>query len=587
MLAAVYTWTTTLLLLIQLFDTFPGNAALRSPGVAKSSAAAGKHPPKHPNFVLLMADDLGIGDVGCFGNDTIRTPHIDSIAAYGAKLVHHIAADSMCTPSRAAFLTGRYPIRSGMVSDKFRVLPYPSCSGGLPRNETTFAEILRDVGYSTALIGKWHQGLNRRSWSDHHYHPLNQGFDYFYGLPHGNLRDCDPEDESETVVRRVPYIYRHILLVALLGLTTLLILKEMGLLSWNVVIALSVVIVIVTSCFIGLVRSIGVFNCVLMRDHEVIEQPVQLKTLASRFTREAINFITQNQNRSFLLFVAYVHPHSALITSDKFQGRSKHGRYGDCVEEMDWSVGQILATLRKLGLHDDTFVYFTSDHGGEVELHNEGGWNGIYKGGKGQPTEGGIRVPAAIRYSRSVKPGTIIAEPTSLMDILPTITSLAGSRPPNNCVIDGKDILQLLTGREKVSPHKFMFHYCGKDIHAVRYRPRFGNTTYKAYYATPRWTPGTHGCSETFTCLCSKARRHDPPLLYNLSLDPSEDHPLDTSDIKYMEIINRIRDAKTEHQRTVIPVEDQLSWTRVLPKPWLQPFCGLPPLLTCKENTMP
>ncbi|XP_078000248.1 arylsulfatase H-like [Glandiceps talaboti] len=572
----VNTWSTFVLL--QLMYWLPGGDAKQSTNTIKFTDV------QPPNFVLFMADDLGIGDIGCFGNDTIRTPNIDSIAADGVKLAHHLAADSMCTPSRAAFLTGRYPIRSGMVSDKFRVLLYPSNSGGLPRNETTFAEVVKSADYSTALIGKWHQGLNLNSWNDHYYHPLNQGFDYFYGLPNGNMRDCDPTQESETVIRRLPYIYRHIMLSALLAITTLLLLKEMSLISWKSLFYLSVSMVILASGFLGLVRSIRIFNCVLMKDFDVIEQPVQLETLTSRFTREAVNFITENKNKPFLLFLAYTHPHTALVTSNEFKGKSRHGRYGDCVEEMDWSIGEILETLKQTGLTDDTFVYFTSDHGGEVELGTEGGWNGNYKGGKGQSTEGGIRVPAVARYPRLLKAGTVINEPTSLMDILPTMTHLSGGRPPSDRIIDGQNILPLLTGKEKISPHKFLFHYCGKDIQAVRYRPRFGNTTYKAYFATPKWTPGTYGCFETYICLCNKAVRHDPPLLYNLSLDPNEDRPLNTSDAKYNDIISRIKDEVEAHRRTVIRVEDQLSTERVFPKPWLQPFCGIPPLIMCKEH---
>ncbi|XP_006817806.1 arylsulfatase L-like [Saccoglossus kowalevskii] len=539
-----------------------------------------------PNFVLMMADDLGIGDIGCFGNGTMRTPNVDKIAAGGAKLTHHISAESLCTPSRAAFLTGRYPIRSGMASDRVRVLLYLSNSGGLPRNETTFAEIVSKAGYATGLIGKWHQGLNLESSSDHYHHPLNQGFEYFYGLPHSNMQECDLVSESQVIQNRYPNIYRHIVLIGLLTVTTLLLLKEMTLITWNAVIGWTVTIVILTTLLIGIVRNSGMFNCVLMRNHDVIELPVQLRTLTSRMTREAVNFIEQNKERPFLLFLAYPQPHTALVPSDKFKGTSKHGHYGDCVEEMDWSIGSVLDTLSRLDLYNDTVVYFSSDHGGQVELNDQGGWNGIYKGGKGQTTEGGIRVPGAIRYPRMIPKGTVINEPTSLMDILPTLATLSGESLPSDRVIDGQNIMPLLTAREKVSPHKFLFHYCGKKIHAARYRPRFGNATYKAYFATPNWTPGTYGCFETLNCACHKSIHHDPPLLYNLSLDPREDNALNVSDVKYSDIVNRIKDAVAEHKSTIIPVQDQLIWTNIIPKPWLQPICGLPPFITCQESIM-
>ncbi|XP_069731815.1 arylsulfatase D-like isoform X2 [Phaenicophaeus curvirostris] len=384
-----------------------------------------------PNFLLILADDLGIGDVGCYGNDTIRTPNIDGLAKEGVRFTQHIAAAAVCTPSRAAFLTGRYPIRSGMASStQRRILFWNGCSGGLPPNETTFATILHQQGYSTGLV-------------------------------------------------------------------------------------------------------------------------------------------------------------------EKFLGRSRHGLYGDNVEEMDWMVGRLLDVIEKEGLKNNTFIYFASDHGGSLEAHRGnvqlGGWNGIYKGGKGMGGwEGGIRVPGIVRWPGVLPAGKVIDELTSLMDIFPTVVHLAGGAMPQDRVIDGRTLLPLLQGTVVHSGHEFMFHYCGVFLHAVRWHQKDSGTIWKAHYATPVFQPEASGaCFGRGICPCfgDGVTHHDPPLLFDLSKDPSEANPLSTdTEPLFDTVTRRIRKAVEEHRKTLTPVPEQLSLYNNIWKPWLQPCCGTFPFCWCDEE---
>ncbi|NWT17648.1 ARSE Arylsulfatase, partial [Vireo altiloquus] len=245
-------------------------------------------------------------------------------------------------------------------------------------------------------------------------------------------------------------------------------------------------------------------------------------------------FYFRNKHRPFLLFVSLLHVHTPLITTEKFQGRSRHGLYGDNVEEMDWMVGKLLDVIDKEDLKNTTFIYFASDHGGFLEAHRGnsqlGGWNGIYKGGKGMGGwEGGIRVPGIVRWPGVLPAGTVINEPTSLMDIYPTVVQLAGGAVPQDRVMDGHTLLPLLRGTEQHSRHEFLFHYCGVFLHAVRWHQRDRGTVWKDHYATPVFQPeGSGACFRTGICPCfgDGVTHHDPPLLFNLSHDPSEANPL-------------------------------------------------------------
>ncbi|OWK60824.1 Arylsulfatase D [Lonchura striata] len=468
-----------------------------------------------PNFVLLLADDLGIGDVGCYGNDTIRTPNIDRLAKEGVKLTQHIAAAPLCTPSRAAFLTGRYPLRSGMdaVND-YRVIFWNAGSGGLPANETTFAKILQHQGYSTGLIGKWHQGVNCESRNDHCHHPLKHGFDYFYGMPFTLISDCQPTEtpEMDRAFRRKLWLSTQMIglitLTAVLGRVT-------GLISvpWKTLTCLAGFSLLFFISWFSSYGFVRYWNCIMMRNHGITEQPMVTDRTTSLILRESISFIERNKHKPFLLFLSFLHSHTPLLTTEKFLGRSRHGLYGDNVEEMDWMVGQVLDVIDKEGLKETTLVYFASDHGGWLERQEGerqlGGWNGIYKG-----------------------------------------KSCQGQ------VIDGRDLLPLLRGVVAHSEHEFLFHYCGVHLHAVRWHQKDKGVTH-----------------------------HEPPLLFELSQDPSEAKPLSAAMEPFFDtVIRKIGRAIEEHRRTLTPVPEQLSVSNVVWKPWLQPCCGTFPFCWCDKE---
>ncbi|XP_064599802.1 steryl-sulfatase-like isoform X2 [Liolophura sinensis] len=433
-----------------------------------------------PNIVIFLADDLGIGDVGCFGNTTLPTPNIDRIASEGARLTHHLTSSSVCTPSRTSLLTGRYPIRSGLVtSHLLPVILFVASAAGLPNNETTFAELAKTQGYSTAVIGKWHLGMSCSTYQDFCHHPLNHGFDYFYGLPLTNLKDFGNSGES-VVVSQMPATNMTLVMSFVLGLLSSAVLHRKGFISTKFTVLFLGLSTCLPLALYTAYKNITLLNSVMLKDFNVIEQPIRLDSLTRRFTQEGLEFIErQKRNQQpFLLFLSWTHVHTYLMTGSGFSGRSQHGRYGDAVMELDWGVGQILTALDKHGFTNNTMVYFTSDNGGHIEETEEdgsrvGGYNGIYKGGKTHgAVDGGIRVPTVVRYPGRIKPGRVVDEPTSLMDFLPTVANLMKAPVPSDRVLDGKDMMPLLTGEERLSRHEFLFHYCGKTIHAIRYRPR-------------------------------------------------------------------------------------------------------------------
>ncbi|XP_010381795.1 arylsulfatase D isoform X1 [Rhinopithecus roxellana] len=548
-----------------------------------------------PNILLIMADDLGIGDLGCYGNNTLRTPNIDQLAEEGVRLTQHLAAAPLCTPSRAAFLTGRHSFRSGMeASNGYRALQWNAGSGGLPENETTFARILQQHGYATGLIGKWHQGVNCASRGDHCHHPLNHGFDYFYGMPFTLTNDCDPgrPPEVDAALRARLWGYTQFLA---LGILTLAAGKTCGFISVSGR-AVTGMACVVFLFFISWYSSFGFvrrWNCILMRNHDVTEQPMILEKTASLLLKEAVSYIARHKHGPFLLFLSLLHVHIPLVTTSAFLGKSQHGLYGDNVEEMDWLIGKILNAIEDNGLKNSTFTYFTSDHGGHLEArdgHSQlGGWNGIYKGGKGMGGwEGGIRVPGIFHWPGVLPAGRVIGEPTSLMDVFPTVVQLAGGEVPQDRVIDGHSLMPLLQGAEARSAHEFLFHYCGQHLHAARWHQRDSGSVWKVHYTTPQFHPeGAGACYGRGVCPCSGegVTHHRPPLLFDLSRDPSEARPLTPdSEPLYHAVIARVGAAVSEHRHTLSPVPQQFSTSNILWKPWLQPCCGHFPFCSCHED---
>jgi arylsulfatase A len=306
-----------------------------------------------PNFVVIFCDDLGYGDVGSFGNPTIRTPNLDRMAAEGQRWTSFYSADSVCTPSRAALLTGRLPIRTGMFSDTRRVL-FPDSADGLPSTEITIAELLKIRGYSTAAIGKWHLG-----WQPE-FLPMKQGFDSYFGIPYSNDMDATFKFSS-----RDEYVK---------------LMKDPKREYWNVP---------------------------LLLNEKVVERPVDQTTITQRYTDEAIKFIGSNKNKPFFLYLAHSMPHMPLFRTKNFENRSARGLYGDVIEELDANVGRLLDTLRQLKLERNTLVVFTSDNGPWALFDEQGGSAGLLRGAKGGTYEGGMREPTIFWQPGTIKPGVV------------------------------------------------------------------------------------------------------------------------------------------------------------------------------------
>ncbi|XP_033473647.1 arylsulfatase D isoform X2 [Epinephelus lanceolatus] len=451
--------------------------------LAAGRDVTGEEMDRKPNFVLMMVDDLGIGDIGCYGNDTIRTPNIDRLASEGVKLTQHIAAAPLCTPSRAAFMTGRYAFRSGLGSfGRVQVLLFLAGSGGLPPSETTFAKRLQQQGYTTGLVGKWHLGVNCEHRGDHCHHPNQHGFSYYYGLPFTLFNNCVP-GEGNDILADFERTLRYLTMMLGVGLFTLVCVRVCGLLevSLRLLVALFFLSFLAVALWYAPFMLLQTWNCIIMRNQEVIEQPMTVETLPERLLGEAQNFIKRNVDRPFLLFFSLIHTHTPLFTTPAFAGKSRHGRYGDNLEEMDWMIGKITETVDSLGLANNTLMYFTSDHGGHLEISDsrsgqKGGWNGIYKGGKSMGGwEGGIRVPGIFRWPGRLAAGKVVDEPTSLMDLYPTLKYLAKDTQPDR-QLDGYNLMPVLEGKVERSEHEFMFHYCGIYLNAVRWHPP-GTTT--------------------------------------------------------------------------------------------------------------
>ncbi|XP_028291070.1 arylsulfatase H isoform X1 [Gouania willdenowi] len=564
---------------------------------------------KKPNFVLIMVDDLGIGDIGCYGNDTIRTPNIDRLASEGVKLTQHISAAPLCTPSRAAFMTGRYAIRSGMVSTgRVQVLLFLGGSGGLPPNETTFAKRLQQQGYTTGLVGKWHLGVSCEHREDHCHHPNHHGFTYFYGLPFTLFNDCVPGMGSDVLVD-IQHALRNVTIVFWITLVWIWVSGIFEVRPCLVVLLFSLSI-LATSVWYVPFKLLPMWNCIIMRNQKVIEQPMTVETLPQRLLGEADNFIRRNADGPFLLLFSLAHIHTPLFKTPAFAGKSRHGCYGDNLEEVDWIVGKITETVDSLGLANNTLMYFTSDHGGHLEdsdslIGQKGGWNGIYKGGKAMGGwEGGIRVPGIFRWPGRLTAGRVVDEPTSLMDLYPTLKYLAEDTEPDR-LLDGHNLMPLLEGSAEHSQHEFMFHYCGIYLNAVRWHPPGSDSIYKVHYFTPNFSPpGAGGCYDTKVCLCHGefVTHHDPPLLFDLHHDPSESRPLTpNTEPRFSEILRQTANAVLRHKSsfankqrfdgddgshtsTAYGAPVQMTWDRILWRPWLQPCCGTFPFCWCKEK---
>ncbi len=458
------------ILLIALFLILLFNSCCSSPETSTQ-----------PNIVIIFCDDLGYGDLGTFGHPTIRTPNLDQMAEEGQKWTSFYVGASVCTPSRAALITGRLPIRNGMCGNR-RVL-FPNSVGGLQEGEITIAEALKASGYSTACVGKWHLGHLPE------YLPTKHGFDSYFGIPYSNDMDwAKPENVKDwkEAMKEPEYEY------------------------WNVP---------------------------LMRNEEIIERPAVQTTITKRYTEESVRFIRENKDQPFFLYLAHNLPHVPLFTSEAFQDTSLRGLYGDVIEEIDWSVGQVLETLRTEGLAENTMVVFTSDNGPWLVFDENGGSAGLLRDGKGTTWEGGMREPTIFWWPGRIHPG-VVTDMGSTMDLFPTACQLAGADFPADRIMDGVDLSQTLFNG-KPSLRNTIFYYRRAELYAVRMG------VYKAHFIT-----------ETSYKKDDNLVHHDLPLLFDLGEDPSEkyniaeDHPDVIADI-LLEV--------ERHQAELVIPESQLD----------------------------
>jgi arylsulfatase len=385
---------------------------------------------RKPNIIMIYADDLGYGDLGCYGGK-LRTPHIDKMAAEGMRFTNFLSANPVCSPSRAALLTGRYPTRVGVP----RVL-FPADNSTLNSGEMTIAQMLKPLGYKTKCVGKWHLG--------HHpeHLPTAWGFDEYYGIPYSN--DMNPPVVLHSVPGKV----------------------------------------------------------------ETVEERATLETLTPRYTEQAVKFINENRDSPFFLYMPHTYPHIPLGASAKFKGKSPHGIYGDVLEELDWSVGEVLAAVKRHKLDRDTLIMFSSDNGPWFL-----GSPGRLRGRKGTTYEGGVREPFIARMPGKIPAGKVCDGIGSTMDVLPTVAKLCGATPKN--ALDGIDIWPMLSGQKREMEREALLYFDNLYVQCAR----LGN--YKLHVA--RYN------SAVYSPAPASGRVNLPlpaPELYDLNLDPDESYDI-------------------------------------------------------------
>ena len=397
---------------------------LASAGGACASRLSGAT-ARTPNIVFILCDDLGYGDLGVYGSRN-RTPNFDRLASQGVRFTNFCSADPVCSPSRAALLTGRYPTRVGVP----RVLS-PQDTGGLSLDETTLADTLKTRGYRTMCIGKWHLGRPSP------YLPTSRGFDEYFGIPYSN--DMPPR--------------------------------------------------------------------VLMHNTEVIEQTADLASLTPRYTEQALKFINQAKKSPFFLYLPHTYPHIPLAASERFRGKSPQGLYGDVVEELDWSLGELIRGLLQNGLDQDTLIMCSSDNGPWYQ-----GSPGKLRGRKNTTWEGGVREPFIARWSGRIPGGIVCDGLASMMDVFPTVARLCGAPLPSK-PMDGIDIWPLLHGDQQFIERAPLLYFDNWDLQCARW---MNWKLHIARHNTAAFTPAPPGGRINFLL--------PRPELYNLANDPDESY---------------------------------------------------------------
>jgi len=452
----------TLVALLSVPIALVAHEARGAPCLRPPCAAA---TPPRPNVVFILADDLGYGDLGAYGATDLATPSIDRLAREGLRFTDHYAAGNTCSPSRAALLTGRYPPRTGIHAVLFHDAP-----GGLPASEITIPELLREAGYRTAMVGKWHLGT-----ANEHL-PLRHGFDEFFGVLLAN-------DEK---------------------------------------------------------------NFFVHDGDRRLAKPVDQSRLIRRYTDRALDFLDRaaREDAPFFLYLAHNAPHVPLHPGEGFAGRSRRGTYGDVVEELDASVGELMAKLAALGLDRETLVVFTSDNGPWLAMRDGGGSAGALRGGKTSTFEGGHRVPAIAHWPATIPPGRVARAPVDMMDWLPTFAELAGVPLPRDRPIDGRSLARVLEGSgERAEAPFFYFRLPIWDPHARVGAVRDG-----------RWklARARRGYPRLLEPLMRTELYGHGTLLFDLESDPGERHDVSGA---HPEVVTRLEREIEAFEATLEPAE--------------------------------
>ncbi|XP_069135168.1 N-acetylgalactosamine-6-sulfatase-like [Argopecten irradians] len=472
---------------------------------------------RKPNFIVMLMDDMGWGDLGVFGEPNKETPNLDKMAAEGMLFPDFYSANPICSPSRASLLSGRLPIRNGFYTTN--VHAHDSYTpqiimGGIPDSEILLPELLGQAGYRNKIVGKWHLGHRPQ------YHPLKHGFHEWFGAPNCHF---GPYDDINTP--NIP-VYRD---------------SEMA----------------------------GRYY-----EQFMIDTKTGLSNLTLEYLEEGLDFI-KKQTQTGEPFYLYWTPdatHDPLYVSEKFYQTSRRGRYGDAVRELDYAVGEILKTLKKLNIDENTFVFFTSDNGAATYAKTGAGSNGPFLCGKQTTFEGGVREPAIAWWPGKILPGQVSHQVGSTMDVFTTLLDLAGVKVPSDRAIDGISLLSSLFNNTVIQ--RPLFYYRGNELMAVR----LGD--YKAHlwtYTNPikEFNRGVDFCPGQYieNVTTHDQVYHDPPLLFHLGRDPGEKYFIRSHTEEYKHALPGIQAAIDEHRKYLIPAQPQLNMCDRAVMNWAPPGC--------------
>ncbi|XP_049574271.1 N-acetylgalactosamine-6-sulfatase isoform X1 [Syngnathus scovelli] len=474
-----------------------------------------------PNIIIMLMDDMGWGDLGVLGQPSKETPNLDAMAAQGMLLPNFYTANPLCSPSRAALLTGRLPVRNGFYTTNGHArnaYTPQEIVGGISRDEILLPQMLKKKGYISKIVGKWHLGHRAQ------YLPLKKGFDEWFGAP---------------------------------------------------------------NCHFGPYNNSGRPNIPVYNNSEMVgryyeEFKIDRKTGESNLTQiylqEGLDFIRRQSlaRQAFFLYWAADATHAPVYASRRFLGKSRRGRYGDAVMELDYSLGRILSTLRSLAIENSTFVFFTSDNGAALtSAPNESGSNGPFLCGKETTYEGGMREPAIAWWPGRIAAGTVNFQLSNVMDLYTTSLSLAGISPPDDRALDGLDLTPVLLNSSQALQNRPIFYYRGNQLMALR----LGQ--YKAHYWT--WTnsldefkKGVNFCpgQEVPGVTTHEQKEHTmQPLIFHLGRDPGEKFPLSVLSEEYQDALRRISPVVEQHKKTLVAGIPQLNMCDLAVMNWAPAGC--------------